>query len=240
MENGIRRNIRPYSLCTAEGLMISLNHVSKIIDGRVILEDVSFSLERGEFAFLIGPTGAGKSTLLRLLYFGDPLSDGDLTVGGYRSSKIQRRDIPFLRREIGIVFQDGKLLDDRTVFENIALPLYVTGMRRSQVTRRVLFLLNQIGFVSRSHAFPNHLSGGERQCVAIARAIANTPILLLADEPTGDLDDHSREEIMVLLDSVWRSGTTVLMATHDEETVAKAGRRILRLDRGRIVEDTGG
>ncbi|MBI4531963.1 MAG: ATP-binding cassette domain-containing protein [Candidatus Latescibacteria bacterium] len=219
--------------------MVSLHHVSKIIDGRVILEDVSLSLAQGEFAFIVGPTGAGKSTLLRLLYFGDVPSEGELIVGDYRSSVIRHRDIPFVRRKIGVVFQDGKLLDDRTVFENVALPLYVIGIRRSVISRRVFSLLSQVGLAGRSKEFPSHLSGGERQRVAIARAIVNTPFLLLSDEPTGSLDAHSAQEIVGLLESVCHSGTTVLMATHDEELAAQTGYRVIRLEQGRIVEDTG-
>jgi cell division transport system ATP-binding protein len=219
--------------------MVYLNHVFRIIDGRVILEDISLSLTQGEFAFIVGPTGAGKSTLLRLLYFGDAPSEGELIVGEYRSSMIRRRDIPFIRRKIGVVFQDGKLLDDRTVFENVALPLHVIGMRRSAINRRVFSLLNQVGLAGRSKETPSRLSGGERQRVAIARAIANTPFLLLADEPTGSLDAHSAGEIMGLLESVCHSGTTVLMATHDEELASRTGHRIIRLERGRIIEDTG-
>lgn len=214
--------------------MISLRNVSVVKSGRPILEEISLSLGQGEFVFLVGPTGAGKTSLLRVIHFAEPVSTGEVTVGSYSSSTIRQRDIPILRRKIGVVFQDGKLLFDRTVFENVALPLHVSSLRRSEVSRRVYSLLGQVGLVGRAKESPGRLSGGEQRRVAVARAMVNSPFLILSDEPTANLDAHSALDILSLLESASQAGTTVLMATHDEEMARRTGYRIVRIESGRL------
>lgn len=215
--------------------MISLRNVSVVKSGRPILEEISLSLDQGEFAFLVGPTGAGKTTLLRVIHFAEQVSEGEVTVGSYSSSSIRPRDIPVLRRKIGVVFQDGKLLFDRTVYENVALPLHVSSTRRSEVSRLVYSALGQVGLVGRAKDSPGRLSGGEQRRVAIARAMVNSPFLILSDEPTANLDAHSALEILSLLESASQSGAAVLMATHDEEMARRTGYRIVRIESGRLA-----
>lgn len=203
---------------------------------RTVLENLSMRLNQGEKAYLIGQTGSGKSTLLRLLYMDLFPDTGSVHVGDYRSADISRKDIPYLRRTLGVVFQDFQLLPDRNVYENVAFALYATGKRGSAVKKRVMQVLARVGLSHKQRRFPHELSGGEQQRVAIARAIANQPWILLADEPTGNLDPAVAEEIQKLLLGLHRQGMTLLMATHDYRIIKKFPARTLALMNGGLVE----
>lgn len=205
-------------------------------DRRVVLHDMSVKVKRGELAYLVGPSGSGKSTLLRLMYMDLFPERGLVQVAGYRSDMIAKNEIPMLRRAVGVVFQDFQLLPDRSVFENVAFALYATGKRRREIKGKVLRLLTHVGLGHKQFAFPHELSGGEQQRVCIARAIANEPHVLLADEPTGNLDPHVADEILKLIVGMSRSGMTVLMATHDYRLVKKHPARTLALSKGQLVE----
>jgi len=221
--------------------MIEFEHVSKAYDGEArALEDVSFAIGKGEFVFLVGPSGAGKTTLLRLIVREELPTEGQIRLGGKNLLRLTRRSIPRLRRLIGVVFQDGKLLPDRTVFDNVALALRVHGVGRDDVRWRTQQALRAVGLLAKAQELPRSLSGGEQQRVAIARALIREPVLLLADEPTGDLDEGSAGEIMELFKEMNARGTTVLVATHQHELVARMRRRTLQLMAGRLVKDTGG
>ncbi len=216
--------------------MIELRAVTVSFDGQVVLDKVDFSMKSGEFVYLVGQTGAGKSSLLRLLYMDlKPLS-GKVTVAGFDSATIKPRETPYLRRRLGVVFQDFKLLEDRDVYENVAFALYATNTRRSETKKRVLLALADVGLSHKRLQMPNELSGGEQQRVVIARAIVNSPPLLLADEPTGNLDPGSSNEIMELLQKINMRGTAILMATHNYELVKKFAARIIQLKEGKIVD----
>jgi len=201
------------------------------------LRDVSFELRKGEFVFLVGHSGAGKSTLLKLLSMAERPSLGEVRVSGYSSSSITTREIPHLRRRLGIVFQDFRLLPDRTAEQNVAFALEVTGTPHAQIAPKVARLLTQVGLTSRATAYPHELSGGEQQRVAIARALANDPFLLLADEPTGNLDDRATHAIFVLLREINARGTAVLMATHNVGMIQRSNLRFLQLDQGELRFD---
>jgi cell division transport system ATP-binding protein len=219
--------------------LIELQHVGVERQGRPILVNVDFEVDRGEFAFLVGPTGSGKSTILRLMIFDVRPTRGVVFVGEYDSQSIREPDIPYLRRRVGVVFQDFKLLRDRTVYENVALALEVTGAKRSGVKRKTLSILSAVDLVHKRDVYPDTLSGGERQRVAIARALVNDPFVLLADEPTANLDPETTEQVMKIFAEVNARGTAVIMATHDLQMVERYGRRTLRLVDGRIREDMG-
>ncbi|MCD6587666.1 MAG: cell division ATP-binding protein FtsE [Candidatus Fermentibacteraceae bacterium] len=196
------------------------------------LDNVEMEIRQGEFLVISGPSGAGKTTLLRLIWMGERPDSGSVEVSGFRSDRIRKRELPQLRRKIGIVFQDFRLLDSRTVFDNIALPLQVTGTGNRTVQKRVISLLARMGLSHRRNAFPHELSGGEQQRVAIARAMVAHPVILLADEPTGNLDPDVSREVVDLLLEINRGGTTVVMATHDPRQVPAGKGRFLFLDRG--------
>jgi cell division transport system ATP-binding protein len=205
--------------------------------GRWALRDASFSIEKGEFVVLTGPSGAGKTTLLKLLSFEEKPTSGEVRLESFSSRTIQRRKMPYLRRRIGLVFQDFRLLRDRSVFENVAFVLRATGSGRAGLHRRVSRALAAVGLPGRGNAMPDELSGGEQQRVGIARAIVADPFVILADEPTGNLDEAIKKEVFRLLKKISASGTAVLVATHDV-TVAKEFRaRTLVLDKGKIVTD---
>jgi cell division transport system ATP-binding protein len=216
--------------------MIDLQDVTVSFDGQSVLDKVRFSMKAGEFVYLVGQTGAGKSSLLRLLYMDLKPEHGRVRVAGVDTSSMKRKDIPYLRRRIGIVFQDFKLLEDRDVYENVAFALYVTNTRRSDVKKRVLLALADVGLSHKKLQMPNELSGGEQQRVVIARALVNAPPLLLADEPTGNLDPSSSNEIMELLQKINMRGTAILMATHNYDVVKRFPSRIIQLKDGKIVE----
>jgi cell division transport system ATP-binding protein len=217
--------------------VIEAQHLSKFYSrGLYALRDLSLNVDKGEFVFLTGPSGAGKSTLLRLLLCQEKPSEGAITVNGHDLTTLSRTDIQEYRRGIGFIFQDFKLIPSRTVFENVAFVLEVLGVPSSQQRRRAFQVLKWVGLQHRMNAHPRDLSGGEQQRIAIARALVNDPALILADEPTGNLDPDLSLEIMNLLREVNAGGTTVLVATHDRELIRLVGRRTITLDHGRIVE----
>ncbi|HEX7253125.1 MAG TPA: cell division ATP-binding protein FtsE [Thermoanaerobaculia bacterium] len=203
---------------------------------RHALSDVTCSIERGEFVFLTGPSGAGKSTFLKLLFRDEPPTSGQILVNGRNIGVLPSSQIPYFRRTIGVVFQDFKLIARKSVFENIAFVQNVLGLPRAEQKRRAYQVLKRVGLHHQMNALPAELSGGEQQRVAIARAIVNEPTLLLADEPTGNLDPMLAEEIMRLFAEINIRGTTVLVATHDFELIRRMGKRVLTLDRGRLRE----
>ncbi|MCR4419092.1 MAG: cell division ATP-binding protein FtsE [Clostridia bacterium] len=218
--------------------MIQLYNVSKIYPGGIqALLDVTVHIDKGEFVFLMGPSGAGKSTLLRLLLREETPTRGQVLVGGRSLARLKPREVPLLRRSIGMVFQDFRLLEERTVYENVAFALEVLEYPREEVRRRVPALLEMVGLAERGRAFPRQLSGGEQQRVAIARAIANNPPIVLADEPTGNLDAKTAWEVMGLLDKINKRGATVVVATHNREIAGAMQRRVITLERGRVVRD---
>ena len=217
--------------------MIETHHLSKLYSrGLYALQDLSLNVDKGEFVFLTGPSGAGKSTLLRLLLCQEKPSEGDIFVNGHDLTKLSRSDVQEYRRGIGFIFQDFKLIPTRTVFENVAFVLEVLGVPSGQQRRRAHQVLKWVGLQHRMNAYPSDLSGGEQQRIAIARALVNDPALVLADEPTGNLDPDLSLEIMNLLREINAGGTTVLVATHDRELIRLVGRRTITLDQGRIVE----
>jgi cell division transport system ATP-binding protein len=205
--------------------------------GHVGVERVSFTLERGEFAFVVGPTGCGKSTLIRMLIREVEPASGQVLIAGRDINRLRRNRVPHLRRRIGTVFQDFKLLPARTVYDNVAYALQVTGGTRGEIRRKAPEILRLVGLQGKIHNYPDQLSGGEQQRVSIARGFVNHPPLLLADEPTGNLDPETSIGIMQLLYRINRTGTTVLVATHDRDMVDKMRRRVLALDEGRLVRD---
>ena len=199
--------------------------------------DVSFELEQGEFLFLAGHSGAGKSTLLKLVSMAERPTEGDVRVAGFSSTTLRRGELPRLRRHLGIIFQDYRLLPDRSVEANVAFALEVTGASRATIGPKVARLLTQVGLASKGTAMPHELSGGEQQRVAIARALVNDPSVLLADEPTGNLDDRATRGVFQLLRDINASGTAVIMATHDVSLIEWSGLRFLELDKGALVFD---
>ena len=218
--------------------MIQLFHVTKEYPGDgPALQDVSLHVERGEFVFLTGASGAGKSTLLKLIFCDEPASSGQLLLFGKNVAKIRPAAVPYVRRNIGVVFQDFKLLARRTVAENVALPLEVRGLADREIKKRVRGLLRSVGLEHRADKFPPSLSGGEQQRVAVVRALAPDPALLLADEPTGNLDPDRTLEVMELLHGANARGTTVLVATHDRSLLERYKRRVVVLHGGRLVSD---
>ncbi|MEX0299344.1 MAG: cell division ATP-binding protein FtsE [Kordiimonas sp.] len=208
--------------------------------GNEVLTDISFSLDRGSFQFLVGPSGAGKTTLLKLLYLAHRPSRGLVNFFGKDLSTIERDALPRIRRRIGVVFQDFRLFDHLTAFENVALPLRLQGAKKSQVADHVEELLSWVGLEDRLHARPATLSGGEKQRVAIARAIINKPDLLVADEPTGNVDAEMSRRLMHLFVALNKEGTTTVVATHDESLVKAVGAPVLRLDKGGVSHEPGG
>jgi len=217
--------------------VIETRHLSKIYSrGLYALQDLSLTVAKGEFVFLTGPSGAGKSTLLRLLLMQDRPTEGEIIVNGHELSGLKRRDVQEYRRGIGFIFQDFKLIPTRTVLENISFVSEVLGVPPAQQRRRAFQVLKWVGLQHRMNAFPQDLSGGEQQRIGIARALVNDPPLLLADEPTGNLDPDLSLEVMNLLREVNAGGTTVLVATHDRELIRLVGRRTITLEQGRIAE----
>jgi cell division transport system ATP-binding protein len=218
--------------------VIQLFHVTKEYPGDgPALQDVTLEIDKGEFVFLTGPSGAGKSTLLKLIFCDEPATSGQLLLFGKNVAKIRPAAVPFVRRHIGVVFQDFKLLPQRTVAENVALPLEVRGLADKEIRKRVKALLRSVGLEHRADKFPPSLSGGEQQRVAVARALSADPTLLLADEPTGNLDPERTLEVMDLLHGANARGTTVVVATHDRTLLERYKRRVIALDRGRLVSD---
>ncbi|MBN2367352.1 MAG: cell division ATP-binding protein FtsE [Calditrichaeota bacterium] len=217
--------------------MIEFYNVSTIGLNAPILRKISLNINKGEFVYLIGKTGAGKTTLLRMIYMDLFPSQGNIIVDKYSSSTIKRRQIPYLRRKVGVVFQDFKLLPDRNAYDNIAFALQVIGAKRREIKSRVLSVLTQVGLNHKRYHMPEMLSGGEKQRVAIARALVNEPFILLADEPTGNLDPEASHGIVELLERINKSGTAVCMATHNYELIRLAPHRTLVLDGGQIRQE---
>ena len=218
--------------------MISLQHVTKVYKtGTVALDDVSLEIEKGDFVFVVGSSGSGKSTFIRLLLKEEEATKGEIFVAGKALSKLSPWKVPHLRRNIGTVFQDYKLLQDKTVFDNVAFALDVIGKPKHVIDARVPEILEIVGLGDKLNSFPDQLSGGEQQRVSIARACVNRPLLLLADEPTGNLDPTTSVDIMRMLDKVNRMGTTIVMATHDQAIVDAMRRRVIEIEKGQIVRD---
>ncbi len=218
--------------------MIHFSHVYKTYSGGIhALSNLDLEIHKGEFLFLTGPSGSGKTTLFRMISAFDVATSGKVFVEGYDLSRITEKEIPFLRRKIGVVFQDFRLLKGRTIFENVALPLQIKNEKASYIQRRTQEVLDQVGLIYKAKSFPEQLSGGEQQRVAIARAIIHQPGVLIADEPTGNLDPHLSEEIMDLLAKVNSQGTTVFVASHDHELVRRRARRVVQIQSGKIISD---
>ncbi|MFC3850146.1 cell division ATP-binding protein FtsE [Corynebacterium hansenii] len=219
--------------------MITFDRVTKTYatSTRPALDKVSAEIGKGEFVFLIGPSGSGKSTFLRLMVREEKPDSGTLTVNGSDVAKLSNRQVPKHRQKIGYVFQDFRLLPKKSVFDNVAFALQVIGKGRDKIEKAVPETLEMVGLEGKANRMPHELSGGEQQRVAIARAFVNRPLILLADEPTGNLDPDTSGEIMLLLDRINRLGTTVVMSTHDNDTVDAMRRRVLELDNGKLVRD---
>ena len=218
--------------------LIEMNGVTKKYHrSTTALRDITVSVNPGEFVYIVGLSGAGKSSFIKLLYREEKVSTGTLKVGEFNLTKLKKRDIPILRRSIGVVFQDYKLLPKKTVFENVAYAMQVIGEKPREIKKRVPEVLDLVGLKHKMRSFPDQLSGGEQQRVAIARAIVNNPKVLIADEPTGNLDPEISWEIMQLLERINLQGTTVLMATHNKQIVNNLRHRVIAIEDGRIVRD---
>jgi cell division transport system ATP-binding protein len=216
--------------------MIRLSDVWYRIEGDQILEGINIRVDPGEFVCIVGPSGAGKSTLLRLIHMQIFPTRGRIEVADYDTDTITEREIPFFRRKVGVIFQDFKLLEDRDVFDNVAFALWATGMRRKWIKKRVFQILSEVGLSHKRYSMISEISGGEQQRVAIARALANEPYVLLADEPTANLDKETSEEILILLKRIHSRGTAVAMATHSESLVAALPARVIGIREGRLTE----
>lgn len=219
-------------------MMITLKNVTKEYNkGNIGLEDVSLDIVKGEFVFIVGKSGSGKTTLMKLLQKELDVTSGQIIVNGQDYKKLTQRNLPKFRRQMGMVFQDFRLLKDRTIFENVAFAQQVVEVPHRYIKRQVENMLEMVGLKDRMNAFPNELSGGEQQRVAIARALVNHPVLLLADEPTGNLDPVTAKGIMELLSEINKSGTTVLVVTHNKELVNEMGKRVILIEDGHIEQD---
>jgi cell division transport system ATP-binding protein len=222
--------------------MLRFDNVTKIYPRageQTALKHVTFRVAKGEFVFLTGPSGAGKSSILKMIYMDERPTSGEVRISGYSSSTIKHRDIPQLRRRLGIVFQDFRLLEDRTAEQNVAFALEVTGTPKANIAGKVARALTQVGLASKATSYPKELSGGEQQRVAIARAFVNRPMILIADEPTGNLDERATRGIFQLMRDINASGTAVLMATHNLELVRNSSYRTLEMNHGELVFDSG-
>ncbi|MBU0544106.1 MAG: cell division ATP-binding protein FtsE [Proteobacteria bacterium] len=217
-----------------ENSLIRMFHVYRRYGSKAALFDINLEVFKNEFIFITGPSGAGKSTLLKLLYLGEPASEGQILVDGINLARISRNRIPFLRRKIGIIFQDFKLIHSKTVFENVALVLEAAGKPRQFIQKKVGSVLRAVGMEDKQNSSPLSLSGGEQQRVAIARAVAGDPTIILADEPTGSLDAESASQVTGLLKDFHIRGSTIIVATHDKEFIKKSGGRAVYLKQGRI------
>ncbi|NUM73612.1 cell division ATP-binding protein FtsE [candidate division KSB1 bacterium] len=212
--------------------LVRLSNVALKYPGGDGLQSVNLIVRKGEFVFLVGPTGAGKSTVLKMIYMAEKPSEGTVVVGRFNSKTVTAKQIPLLRRQLGIVFQDFRLLEDRNVYDNVAFVLIVTGSKQKDIKRNVLRVLAQVGLSHKRYSMPHELSGGEQQRVAIARALVNNPFMILADEPTGNLDPATSAGIMELLDKINARGTAILMATHTYSLVEGVNRRVVRIEGG--------
>ena len=218
--------------------MIAMKDVSKVYpNGTAALEGIDIDIHKGEFVFFVGSSGAGKSTLVKLLLKEENPTSGSITIDGVTLNTLKRRQVPYLRRKLGVVFQDFRLLPDKTVSENVAFAMHIVGASKREIVRQVPRVLSIVGLGDKAEVFPSQLSGGEQQRVSMARAIVNNPALLIADEPTGNLDPDTAWEIMKILKEINQRGTTVIMATHARDIVNYMRQRVITLDRGRIVRD---
>lgn len=217
--------------------MLRMNDVSKVYGGSVALQNVNVHIEPGEFVFVVGPSGAGKSTFIKMLFREVLPTTGSIFVNGVDILSLEPKEIPFMRRQLGIIFQDYRLLPDRTVYENVAFAMQVIEAPHRKIKRQVLNVLDLVGLRHRANAYPNELSGGEQQRIAIARAIVNDPVFVIADEPTGNLDPETSWEIMEIFKEINETGTTIVMATHDKEVVDAMGKRVIAIEKGSIVRD---
>ena len=218
--------------------MLEMRHAGKVYPGgAVALEDINVHIKPGEFVFLVGPSGAGKSTFIRMISREIEPTSGQILVDGVDVMKLKRGDIPYLRRQLGIVFQDFRLLNDRTAYENVAFAMQVIEAPSYKIRKRVNEVLELVGLKDRGNNYPGEMSGGEQQRVAIARAIVNDPLLVIADEPTGNLDPETSKDIMEIFTQINSHGTTIIMATHDKTMVDYMQKRVIALENGRIVRD---
>ena len=219
--------------------MIDFKHVTKVYEPKITaLKDVSVHIDKGEFVFVLGHSGAGKSTFLKLMLREEKATKGEVIVNGYNLSKIKEKDIPYMRRTLGVVFQDFRLIPNLTAYENIAFAMRVTNIDEKEIKRRVPYILNLVGLAGKRDKLPAQLSGGEQQRVALARALVHNPDLVIADEPTGNIDPQLSLEIMELLKAINSTGTTVLVVTHEHELARRYARRIIEMRHGVIVNDT--
>lgn len=219
--------------------MIEFESVTKVYEdnGTLALDNVSFKIDKGEFVFLVGPSGAGKSTLTELIIHEETATYGDIVVNDFVMSEITKKEIPYLRRSIGMVFQDFRLLPNKTVYENVAFAMQIVGASRREIRRRVPEVLSMVGLSAKAKMKPNQLSGGEQQRVSVARAMVNNPPVIIADEPTGNLDPETAADIMQLFEEINQGGTTILIATHAKEFVDNMKKRVLAVENGILVRD---
>ena len=218
--------------------MLIMSDVSKVYPGgSTALQNVNVHIEPGEFVFVVGPSGAGKSTFIKMLFREVLPTTGSIFVNGMDILSLSPKEIPFMRRQLGIIFQDYRLLPDRTVYENVAFAMQVIEAPHRKIKRQVMNMLDLVGLRHRANAYPNELSGGEQQRIAIARAIVNDPVFVIADEPTGNLDPETSWDIMEIFKEINETGTTIVMATHDKEVVDAMGKRVIAIEHGRIVRD---
>ena len=215
--------------------MIHFQNVTKDYDNQTAIRDISFSVDKGEMIFLTGPSGSGKSTLMKLIYLAEKPDNGNITIDGWETSHLKESSIPSVRRNIGIVFQDFRLLENRTAFENVALALRIRGIGEKETKTRVYDALKTVNLRHKSDSYPKTLSGGEQQRVVIARAIVSEPSILLADEPTGNLDPDTAAGVARIFKDIHAKGTTILIATHNRELYRNTGKRVLKLDSGNLV-----
>jgi cell division transport system ATP-binding protein len=219
--------------------LIEFRNIHKMYDNGVqALDEINLKIDKGEFVFLVGPSGAGKSTFIKLLLKEEEPTTGTILVDGEDITEYSSRKIPYLRRKISVVFQDFRLLEEKTLYENVAFAMQVVGASPKEIRRQVPMVLGMVGLSDRASQFPHQLSGGEKQRVSIARAIVNRPMILIADEPTGNLDPETAWEVMKVLKQISRRGTTILMATHAKDIVDVMEQRVVALEKGRIVRDT--
>lgn len=220
--------------------MIEFKNVyKKYENGTNALEDINLKIEKGEFVFIVGSSGAGKSTLLKLIIKEESATEGEITVNGRKLSALKYREIPYLRRTMGIVFQDFRLIEKMTVYDNVAFAMRAVGARNGEIRRRVPYILNLVNLENKARSYPSELSGGEQQRVGLARALVNNPAMIIADEPTGNVDPELSYEIVDLLEQINKCGTTILMVTHEHELVEKFSKRVVEISNGKIVKDTG-
>ena len=218
--------------------MIEFRNVSKTYDtGTEAVHKANFNIEKGEFAFLVGTSGSGKSTLIKLILKEENPTSGNIIINGKDTTYLKQKRVPFLRRSMGVVFQDFRLLPDKTVYDNVAFAMYIVNATKRHIRRQVPMVLSLVGLSNKAKVYPNELSGGEQQRVALARALVNNPSMLIADEPTGNLDPDTAWDIMTLLDDINKRGTTVVVATHAKDIVDKMKKRVIQIEDGHIIRD---